>query len=168
MCVRLQSCCLSRYAQVHHFTVHPFKGELMSQASGNAKSNSPVVITLDQNNFLITEDGQPLYVYKTDNAPFDGEWPEETRALVQQWVPLPAPAVDASGKLQLGQRSRPADKTKRDYAQVTFGASELPLYTYTGGPENPLERQWDRAHVDMGGSSDSSGEGERGIGRNGP
>ena len=138
----------------------------MSQASGNAKSNSPVVITLDQNNFLITKDGQPLYVYKTDGAPFDGEWPEESRAFVQQWVPLPAPAVDGSGKLRLGQRSRPADKTTRDYAQVTCGARELPLYTYTGGAGNPLERQWERAHLEMGGSG---GAGERASGgRAGP
>jgi hypothetical protein len=122
------------------------------------------VIKLDQDNFLVTGDGQALFVYKVGGELYDDEWPEGNRELIKQWLPLPAPAKSADGKLRLGQRMRPASKTDRHYAQVTFGDSELPLYTFTGKAGNPMEHRWDRAHLEMGDSGDSSDDGGRASG----
>jgi hypothetical protein len=145
----------------------------MNQGQSNATSNSPAVIPVeikvDQDNFLVTGDGQELYVFKVTDAKYDDEWLTDERDLIRQWVPLRAPAVSTEATLVLGQRDRPANKTKRSYAQVTIGSNQLPLYTYTGGPDNPLLQQWRQAHLETDAQGDATdGDSRPAGGQNGP
>lgn len=134
----------------------------------DAKPLQPVKIKLDQDNYLVTSDGQPLYVYKLEAEKYDDQWSEKEQPFIKQWMPLPSPArAEDDLELGLGSRIRPSDLTKRSYAQVTLGAGQLPLYTYVGTDENPFLDLWQRVHLeDVSMSSDNSDD--RGQGRNGP
>ena len=53
----------------------------------DAKPLQPVKIKLDQDNYLVTSDGHPLYVYKLEAEKYDDQWSEKEQPFIKQWMP---------------------------------------------------------------------------------